>query len=249
MFYWIPPQKEAKFQEALATISDIYAKEYSYFANDMLITLGKNHTFMWDERFVNSFFNNTQNSQELSLIWRLHTLIWAAEQGQHVDGDFVECGVFKGFSSAVVCKYLDFQNLDRSFYLYDTFCGLPEQIASEFELKRSSSYKNADTEEFVRQRFSVYPNVKVIKGIVPHTFAQAVPEKIAYLHLDLNSANAEILALTELFHRMSPGAVLILDDFGWKAYRPQTEAEFEFMNKIGYKILELPTGQGLVIKR
>ena len=44
------------------------------------------------------------------------------------------------------------------------------------------------------------------------------------------------------------GGVLILDDFGWIAYRAQQVAEVAWMAERGYHILELPTGQGMVIK-
>ncbi|WYX25005.1 hypothetical protein WJ969_03245 [Achromobacter xylosoxidans] len=45
------------------------------------------------------------------------------------------------------------------------------------------------------------------------------------MHLDLNNAEAEIGALDMLFDRMVPGAVLILDDYGWLYYRAQKDAE------------------------
>jgi hypothetical protein len=47
---------------------------------------------------------------------------------------------------------------------------------------------------------------------------------------------------------MVPGAVLILDDYGWLGYRAQKLAEDPWFEKRGYRVLELPTGQGLLIK-
>ena len=44
------------------------------------------------------------------------------------------------------------------------------------------------------------------------------------------------------------GGIIILDDYGWINYRSQLAAEKEFLEKKGQKILELPTGQGLIIK-
>jgi O-methyltransferase len=45
-----------------------------------------------------------------------------------------------------------------------------------------------------------------------------------------------------------PGGVIVFDDYGWWQYRTQKQAEDEFMRARGYDILELPTGQGLVVK-
>ena len=46
--------------------------------------------------------------------------------------------------------------------------------------------------------------------------------RIAYLHIDLNQAPAEIAALEVLFDRIVPGGIVILDDYEWAmGYRRQ----------------------------
>lgn len=92
------------------------------------------------------------------------------------------------------------------------------------------------------------PNVTVTQGKVPEVLADMAPEKIAFIHLDQNNAEAEAGALEVLFERMIPGAVLVLDDYGRLGYRAQKLAEDPWLEKRGYRVLELPTGQGLVIK-
>jgi O-methyltransferase len=52
-----------------------------------------------------------------------------------------------------------------------------------------------------------------------------------------------------LFDRVLAGGVAALDDYGWKMFHRQKEAEDDFMRRRSYEILELPTGQGLVVKR
>jgi hypothetical protein len=66
----------------------------------------------------------------------------------------------------------------------------------------------------------------------------------------LNQASEEIAATEHLFERMVTGAILILDDYEWSGYyRPQKLAEDEWLNARHYRVMPLPTGQGLVIKR
>ena len=43
--------------------------------------------------------------------------------------------------------------------------------------------------------------------------------------------------------------MIVLDDYGWSLYRAQKQAEDAFFAERGYLVLELPTGQGLVVKR
>ena len=51
------------------------------------------------------------------------------------------------------------------------------------------------------------------------------------------------------FDRVPPGGVVAFDDYGWKMFHKQKEAEDDFMRRHDHEILELPTGQGLVIRR
>lgn len=248
MFYGIPAGRGKDMQQALATIADIYKGQF--YCNDMLITLARNLSFRQDQKFMSCFYDSVTNDQEQSLIWRLHTLAWAAKNALNVDGDFVECGVFKGFCSGVILKYLDFHNLPRQAFLYDTFEGLPEKTSTAEE-RRDWDYTHYDPEAIytgVREKFSKYKNVNIVRGIVPDTFEEAVPEKIAFLHIDMNSEKAEMLALEYLFDRVISGGFIVFDDFGWTCNANQMSAELAFMNERGQHIMELPTGQGVVIK-
>ena len=84
---------------------------------------------------------------------------------------------------------------------------------------------------------------------MPDSFAQACPREIAFLHLDLNSSTAETAALEALFDRVSPVGVIVFDDYGWTGYESQHNAANAFAEKREHMILELATGQGLLIKR
>jgi hypothetical protein len=213
---------------------------------DMLVALHKNMGFLEDPRFVGAFDPVVETEQEESLAWRLHTLCWAAQHALHVPGDFVECGVYRGFSSAVVARFVDFGACDRTWFLYDAFGdtgSAAPAAASAAALSSKADFVKAAA------RFATFPNMRIVQGLVPQIFESAVPETISYLHLDLNAADAELGALEILFDRVSPGGIVVLDDYGWLSYRAQKLAEDKFMAARDYSILELPTGQGLVFKR
>jgi len=247
MFYGIPAEKQLDFQRVIDTLKEIYPDVYGA---DMLICMWRNMAFRQNKRFMKSFNDASENDVEKSLLWRLHVLSWAAENALEVEGDFVECGVLKGFSSRVLCDYLDFGTRDKHFLLYDTFAGLPETTSTEQE-RIAWDYSSYDSEQLykeVKSVFSAYPNVEVLKGIVPDIFSQTVPDKIAFLHIDMNSERAEMLALEALFEKVTPGGFIVLDDFGWACNRNQMQAELQFMNDRKHRILELPTGQGVILK-
>ena len=102
--------------------------------------------------------------------------------------------------------------------------------------------------EVVKNLFKNDKNALIIKGMLPDILEKNAPEKISFLHLDLNSVEGEISTLEVLFDKVVSGAIIILDDFGWFGYRKQCRAELKWFANKGYQILEMPTGQGMVIK-
>ena len=244
MFYGLPKEKSAAFGEAMQTLQESYPINFSA---DMLITFDRNMGFYKDAAFMQAFEGEATRDQERSLVWRLHVLCWCARTALGRAGDFVECGVFRGFSSAVAVRYLNFAEIKRHWYLYDTFTGIPEdQLAAGQQ--NPGVFTATDLYADCVRRFAPYPNVRVIKGSVPASLAIEAPQQVAFLHLDINSADAEDGALRFFHPRLAPGALVLFDDYGWRAYREQKLVADEFMDEVGGQNMEMPTGQGLYIR-
>jgi O-methyltransferase len=235
----------------------------SVFWGDRMLTLDKAASFFDEESFRRSYeairgshIYDSYDSPH-TIAWRLHTLVWAARSAIAHKGDLVECGVFKGDMSWVVATMLGDKITDRTFYLYDSFEGFSPALSSAadypddpgFLAMASKVYSDPAIYAAVSKKFADMPHVKVIRGFVPDTFRVAIPERIAFLHIDLNSPAAEIAVLEHLFDRVVSGGYIVFDDYGWKPFKKQRDAENRFMADRGHFILELPTGQGLVIKQ
>ena len=244
MFYGIPEARKDEFMRALDVIRAAIPRN---FAGDMLIALGRNMGFMEDPEFVASVDAERPNDQEASLLWRLHVLCWCARNALRLDGDFVECGVYRGFMTAVTARCLAFGTRPKRWYLYDTFEGIPRDQLNDGQ-DNPEAYQAPGLHASVLHRFAAYPNIEVHRGRVPEVLAASAPPRIALLHLDMNSAAAEVGALEVLYDRLVPGAYVLLDDYGWYWYRAQKIAEDAFFKRRNVNVLELPTGQGLIIK-
>jgi O-methyltransferase len=213
---------------------------YGVFASDNLITWERTLGFLHDQQFVDAMNRNTRSGPERGGVWRVVTLVWAARQAQRLEGDFVECACYRGSSARTVIDMVGLNN--RQYFLYDLFDH--DQTMPHHKMPEHSS----QLYHHVRSRFPE-PNVIITQGRVPESLTIAAPEKIAFMHLDLNNAEAEIGALEVLWDRIVPGGVLVLDDFGWLAYWRQRKAEVEWLGERDHFVLEMPTGQGLVIKQ
>lgn len=100
----------------------------------------------------------------------------------------------------------------------------------------------------VVKNFAEFKDVIVVRGSVPDTLAGANIDKVAYLSIDMNNAAPEIAAANYFWDRLSPGAPVLLDDYGFVRYEAQKAAFDAFAKERGVEILALPTGQGLMIK-
>jgi hypothetical protein len=102
--------------------------------------------------------------------------------------------------------------------------------------------------EIARRNFAPFPKAVLVRGKVPDTLRSVDIEQVCYLSIDMNIVEPEIAAIEFFWDKLSPGAPVILDDYGWSTYLLQKEAMDRFAEQRGVRILTLPTGQGLLLK-
>ncbi len=217
-----------------------------------------NHEFMDDPAFQKAYARGVRAAgDDYRWHWRVHVGLWAAAGAARLEGDFVECGVNRGFLSSAIMEYLDWDSLGKRFYLLDTFRGLDERFVSPADKASGAVEKNKKSLasgfyiqgiKEVRANFSQWKNIFLIEGSIPETLSQVRAEKIAYLHLDMNCSMPEIAAIQLFWERLVPGAFVLLDDYAYYGYLSQKIAMDRFAQEKGIKILSLPTGQGLLLK-
>ncbi len=164
-----------------------------------------------------------------------------------IEGDVVECGVWRGGSMMAVARtLLEIGAPDRELYLYDTFAGMTEP--SEMDTDRrgrtamsqikglepggaGSEWCNASLPDVeINLRKTGYPMGKVhfVPGLVEETIPQTIPERIAFLRLDTDWYESTKHELEHLMPRLAPGGVLILDDYGhWQGARKAVDEYLE----------------------
>ncbi len=222
---------------------------------DGLAVWGKNVAWRDEPRFAQAYAAGLDTGHEFGAIsheWRVYLACWAASHALHLEGDFVECGVCTGITSLTICRYLDWNASGRRFWLLDTYTGIPEaqMLPTEVDHLRqfNTLYYAKDFFETTKRNFAPYPGVTLVRGRIPETLPQVTSQRIAYLHIDLNVAAPEAAAAEYFWPRLSPGAVLLLDDYAFAAHEEQHDAMDRFAAAQGVRIATLPTGQGMMLK-
>ncbi len=163
----------------------------------------------------------------------------------NVEGDIVECGIWKGGNIILVKNFLEINNMNRNIFCYDTFEGMHE--TNEFDKEIST---NLDASEIIKgdnyfvckstleeTKKNIESNVKnlnhvnFIKGKVEETLLKKenLPEKISICRLDTDYYSSTKTELDILYPRISKGGILIIDDYGhWSGSKKAVD---EFFNK------------------
>ena len=235
-------------------ISKIPSLEYTarFFDEDNLRT-SNNHDFIHSPRFI-AAYNRGRKAWPTDYMWRwrVHVGLWTAAHVKNVQGDFVECGVNKGFLSSAIMHYLDWNSLNKQFFLFDTFEGLDERYVSKMEKQcgrvEYSKRHYAECLEEVKANFSGFKNVHLVRGSVPDTLASQDIKIVCYLSLDMNCAAPEIAAANFFWDKLSGGAIMLLDDYGFPGFEEQKHAFDKFADERSIEVLSSPTGQGIIMK-
>jgi len=152
-----------------------------------------------------------------------------------IPGVFVECGVWRGGSmmaAALTLKNADCT--DRNFYLFDTFEGVenmptPDVMDIErttgkpaYEALKGYNIRDASLghgtidDVLANMRTTGYPmdRIHTIKGMVEETLPNTETGPIALLRLDTDWYSSTKAELEHLYPKLSPGGILIIDDYG-----------------------------------
>lgn len=167
-----------------------------------------------------------------------------------VAGAIVECGVWRGGSMMVsAMKLMHMDAADRDLYLYDTYAGMPSPTSHDADFTGTSAQRLLDQQrkgagiwaeasiEEVRANLAGtgYPRqqIHLIEGRVEETLRRTLPDAVAILRLDTDWYESTRHELIALYPRLSPGGVLIVDDYGhWRGARKAVD---EYFSGVGAK--------------
>jgi Methyltransferase domain len=187
--------------------------------------------------------------------WRVHIALWAAQTSLRAAGDFVECGVNAGFVSSAIMHKLRWNTVGRRYFLIDTFAGpVLTQYSEEEQHMRLIAEHGLATGAYVtnmdriQSNFAEWENVRIVQGAVPEILQTVDVGAVAFLHIDMNSALPEQAAFEFFWDRLSPGAVVLFDDYAYYGHGCQRDAIDAAAKVRGAEVLSLPTGQGLIIR-
>ena len=189
----------------------------------------------------------------------------------NIDGDYVECGVYRGGLSALILDKILSHQLDKKLWIYDTFQGMSEPTEVDISTKNENaveafnSLKNETTGcadwckatiDIVQSTLNLvsknYPNYcKLIQGKVEDTLpvVDNIPEKISLMRLDTDWYESTKIELDTFYNLLSIGGIIIIDDYRyWQGQKLAVDEFFQTIEKDSYAFFDGDDGS-LIIKK
>ena len=175
---------------------------------------------------------------------RLYILETLMFNSNRIEGDFVECGVYKGGTAKLALEII---NESKKIFLFDTFSGMPE-VNKAIDLHRKGDFSDSSLQivkDYLCDGRAVFK-----PGLIPESFSEPEVEslKIAFAHVDVDIYQSVLDSFRFIYPRLSVGGVIVCDDYGFPTCPGAKMAVDEFCKSIGILPLVLPTGQAIVIK-
>tara|TARA_B110000503_G_scaffold122058_1_gene186256 strand:- start:1803 stop:2561 length:759 start_codon:yes stop_codon:yes gene_type:complete len=230
-------------------IKNIIIKLSSYFGYSLINENQKIIELTPDEKKLINLVKSYTMTPQI----RIYSLIKALKHinQKKILGDYVECGVWKGGNIILFKKIMELSNdYSRKIFAYDTFEGMTEPDENDFDISKNLNAKflmNKDknkktniwgvcslenVKDNIQTNAKNIDNIKFIKGPVEQTLAVQInlPEKISLLRLDTDWYSSTKKELEILYKKVSPGGIIIIDDYGHWGGSKKAVDEF-FSNK------------------
>ena len=179
----------------------------------------------------------------------------------NVPGAIIDCGVFKGQTLMTWAKLVEILCPGDTFKHiigFDTFSGFTKINKKDGKTidKRDKKIGGFNSKSFltaleniiqINQKDSMIPRfsrVKLVKGDVVKTIPKFVKEnqglRISLLHLDMDLYEPTKVALENLYPLVSPGGIVLLDEYGMQDFEGESKAFDEYFGDNRPKIFKFP---------
>jgi O-methyltransferase len=163
----------------------------------------------------------------------------------NLPGDAAECGCYQGASAYLICEQL--KEKHKKLHLFDSFAGLssPQMVDGEYWKPGALACSLTD----VQRNLASYSFVQYHPGWIPERFSEVNQNQFCFVHLDVDLYQPTLDSLQFFYPRLVSGGALLLDDYGFLTCPGARKACDDYFADKRERIIHLPTGQGLVMKR
>lgn len=204
----------------------------------------------WKDQNFNNYLKKFGSHKGMKLLnadrkWHVHQLLRLIGT---VEGDTVECGVYTGESSYIICAANKTSQYNRTHHMFDSFEGVSDPVG-EIDGKYWSKGDLTASEKVLRDNLKPFlDQCKIYKGWIPERFPEVEAKKIAFVHIDVDLYQPTKDSLEYFYPMLSEGGIILCDDYGFSSCPGATKAMDDFFADKPEKVISLSRGAGFIIK-
>ena len=180
------------------------------------------------------------------------SLIALLEESLKLDGDVIECGVYRGSTTRLMGRRMAELAPSKTLFACDSFEGFPQDRILDtdlgpfrFRFKIRRKFKHAsDVPQRLTQFFDAYRvNGCVVKGFFADTLPKLRPRKYCFMFIDCDIYESHLDCLNALYEQLVPGGIVVFDDYAEPKWPGASRAVDEFFADQPAKPVRLASGQ------
>jgi hypothetical protein len=179
-----------------------------------------------------------------------------------IPGNFVECGVAAGGSSALLAYVIKtYSKRPRTLFSFDSFSGMPTPTEEDVELGRGLGAEETgwgtgtcaapvDSLLEIAGKLGVIPIIKPVQGYYEDTLPRIhdFVGEVAFIHIDSDWYESTRTILQNFYDQLHNQAVIQFDDYGYWKGCGKALHEFEKERGLNFAINEID-GNGVWFKK
>lgn len=180
-------------------------------------------------------------------------VLWsAATSVRSVPGDTAECGVYRGGGSFLIL--VSQQGIGgKTHHIFDSFEGLSEPDVRDDPKHRTAfvwqKHDLAVEEEVVVRNLSGFENVRLYRGWIPQRFEEVADRHFSFVHVDVDLYQPTYDSVAFFYPRMNRSGIILCDDYGFTTCPGAKEAFDDYLVDKPESVIQLTTGQGMLVKQ
>lgn len=153
---------------------------------------------------------------------RQSPLIELLEESLGLEGDVIECGVYRGATTRLMGRRMRDVAPSKKLFACDSFEGFPQDRILDadlgpfrFRFKVRRKFRHAsDVPERLIAYFDAYRiNGYVVKGFFSDTLPKMKPRKYCFMFIDCDIYESHLDCLNVLYEQLVPGGIVVFDDY------------------------------------
>lgn len=164
-----------------------------------------------------------------------------------VEGDFMECGVWRGGLCILAKQLYNELQADKKVFVADSFTGVPppkheKDSGDRHHLDIGLAISSSEVKSYFEKYGLLDDKVVFIEGRFCDSLPTAPVEKLSILRLDGDMYESTMDSLVYMYPKLQKGGYLIIDDYLW--HLPCKEAVDEYLGEDAKRLIGLNPSDG-----